>query len=249
MNNMETLVEKLNRVQELAKKDPGNLSPAVRGGWILAINEARDQLSELQREYCRLLFDNAYGFFLEGDAKYVDLAAKTLVGTQEGLAVDTQALYKRIAVEAEKLLGKRREWVSDCTAKVQAEFKVIMNELDIRAANVPDAPRFGLGKSVVCNTLSDVVAYVKEMIVSTNGHDFNNLYVQKLIRDLGLKVKYKGNTVPIFVLGANDGEIQSFGRLFKQGHSVYVADVEPKDAMSLVLDIFKSGKKKTKKTS
>ena len=241
---LEKAVDALNKAQKMAKKRASDYPPSTRGGWTAKIQAAKNNVAGLEKAYCKALFDNSYGFFITGSDKAVELVSTTVVGLNEGLAVDSQALYKRIAAEVWKVFGPKREWTSDCSAMVAAQFKHVMRELDVTSADTPRPTRNGIH----CRDMKDCVRYVKDMItVGTNGHQFNSLYFQKLVREQGLKIQYQGKVVPILVAGTADAaEMEVLGKVFKQGYSAHALDESIADGKELVVSVFKSGKKGSK---
>jgi hypothetical protein len=227
--NLETIVAEIDKASVTANKNLEDLHPNVRGGWSLAILDAKDKLKVLRGEYKTALFKSAVAIFPEGEAAKVAEFALLVRDENEGLSVNAHALYERLADALEPTFSEARTWGIAQTHKLHLLLQEVMFELSIAEIPFPST-----AQEVVVPTREALVAQVRSMLRDSVGDDLNRLYLEKLIVDEATKIRYTNERTPVLILGASQDEAPALAKFMALGSfriKITNEDVVNKDFM------------------
>lgn len=247
MSDFQKLTEELTSTRKDARRELDEFPPQVRAAWATKINKAKAKVKDLEFKYAKALHRSAVGIFLTGNAAKQDEVAKLVADSREGLVVFADALYREVfAPTIEKLIGKRRTWMVDYTAKLQELLRVWMHNNKVTSAAKPSSHTANKGVP----TFDDTVSVIQDLIESGNQQTFNILHLEKLLKEQALKINLDSNTIPVIFLRAPEMKVANSlaTALTMKGYAIVDVDqFDGKSGKELLAAVFKAAQK-TKKT-
>lgn len=159
----------------------------------IMVNQAKDAVADLQKQYFERVAAATVGIFVLGPA------ADQFAGIAEveggTVTVRADALYTRIADMVTPILGDSREFNIISFAKVNQALAEIGVELGIKSM---DQPKY---KGDKVPTYAALVAHIRNTIRDELGDDLNRLYVASLIQKKAYSSHFKSSVLPVVVVG------------------------------------------------
>lgn len=231
MSTLEKLIEDYESTAKTAAINLDEMPAATRGGWGSRVREAQDHVKEVRTEYKRALLKNGVAIFLEGDAVKIEAAA-TLARENDGVVIDANALYERLAKPVEATLSEARQWGVSATHRLHLGIQEIMFETGLSEVSMPAS------ELPYVATFQDVVAHVKKLIRNAVGDQFNRCYVEEDLVRQAIKIRYTGVTVPVLIVNAEPNETATIAASFLKGNTsmkIEAADEVDKEFLSKLL--------------
>ncbi len=206
---MQLLVENIVKTQAQLDRNLEFTDPRTRGGHEVAKGAARDRLPLLRAQYTAMLRKGMAAIFLsghpEGLASFISIAEKEA----PLLVVAADALYRRLALEVESSMRTDRSYEPTQCARLQAALMTVCTELGI--TEMP-SPKFKDG--AILHKFDDVLAYVRRSVRAVAGDKLNQMYMEKLLTDRAIEIRYQMSVVPVIVTGATKEEVTGLSSFF-----------------------------------
>ena len=208
---LQKLLEDIQKHTTTANIDLDNLPPSVRGGWGSSKREAAEKLVPLKQKYAAALMSGRAGVFLLGPSdKQADFGA---VFTKYGdLVADADALYSRLATPVEAAMGDTRQWGVTQSHQLILGLKEVMTELNLTELDSPS--------HAVMPILEDAKAvkeHIRSIVRQTLGDSLNRLYIEAQFAKAATEICYTNSTSPALVVNAREDEIAGLGKAFGRG--------------------------------
>lgn len=191
----------------------------TRGGWTARVAEAKAKVKALKLAYNNALLSGAVGIILDGDPEKISQAVKLM--NEDGVVIDGQALYKRIADQLAPTFGNTREWGIAQTHKLHLLLQEIMHELGL--TEIPMSDRH---TNVTCQTYNDIVIHVRNTLFLSLGTTLTSLYLDKLATERAFALHYTGTNMPVVIYNVYPGEEDRLGSRFGRGHTIWTLNAE-----------------------
>jgi hypothetical protein len=193
---METLKELLRQIVEtekLANIDTEAWDWRTRSSITNTVNEAKDRLVPLRKQYFDRIAEMTIGIFVIGD----EAEAFAKIAADEGgtLTVHADALYSRIADLIEPVLADSREFGIMAFSKLTQGITDVGHELNVKAM---DLPKYKDGRVL---TRKDLVERVRGTIRDTFGDDLNRLYIAAEIQKQAYATRFSATALPVVLIG------------------------------------------------
>ena len=214
MSNLQKMTEELESVSTTANMNLDDIPSNTRGGWSASIAAAKERLPGVQARYKDSLLQNAVAIFVSGDKAKVAEFTSLIRSENEGLVVDANALYDRLARDVTMTLPDNRgiEWGITQTHKLHLSLQEVMHEVGLRELPMPSN-----GTAPFVNGYDDVLENVKGLMRAAVGGTLNKLYLEKDLIGEAMKIRYTSSMVPVIVTGADQAEIYDLSRVFGRG--------------------------------
>lgn len=214
---IEEIVAQYKANAEVASKDINSLPYNTRASHQNAIQGAKDSMVVLRKEYDDLLFSNAYGVVLRGDAGKVEEFKNATVGIG-GLVYDFDSVYEMIASRIEPTLGFRREFGVNQGFMMSEKLSQILENNGIEfGVKDPNITTFR-----VVPTYQDVVNCVREVLTHTYGEVLTYLLVRANLLTRALVLGHTKKALAVAFTGGNTDSVMAIAPLFK---NIAVLDV------------------------
>lgn len=216
MSDIKGLVKEMAVLEVEANENLETVPANVLPGRIAAKVAAEDRLKVLKQEYFSHVNRAGAVIILRGArARQVEFAylAQDIGGTN---TLDAEALFTQIANPIKESMGDGR---------ITGLQMGVANEELLKAMSslgVARYKRVDWDSTVELNTLEDVVAFVRERIMSTNGARVNLAWVLNSAYQTAFREKLAGAIVPFVLVNVADEELPAFSAELFGGRSIVV---------------------------
>jgi hypothetical protein len=242
MNTLEKITTDLDRVEKTATINLDDIPQATRGSWGNAQREAKEQLNALKSSYRDALFGNAVAILMNGDPGKIDEYVKLVRDGGEGLSVDANALYDRLAKSVEETVGGSRQWGVTQTQRLHLALQGVLHEVGLTEMPMPakDSMPF-------VATYGDVLAHVRQIVRDAVGDSLNRVYIENAVIKQAREIRYIGVMVPVLVTNARSDEADNLTRSFAKGNTFVNLNTEDVIDKEFLVKSFKDINKKIRK--
>ena len=210
----------MDKVGEIARKNLDDIPYNTRASWGCLIEESKVKFNGLKKTYKNTLFQKSVGIFVTGNANKVTEFCKFVTEGNEGLVVDAQSLYNRLADGLEPTFSSARHWGIAQTYKLTQLLMEVMSELGL--SEIP-APSKVTEQTLA--TPADVRSYVRKIIRDTCGDNLNRNYLEEQASEAAYMIRYSGNLTPVVIVNAYEDEFDNLGKAFSRcGVRVGISD-------------------------
>lgn len=215
--SLQSIMNEYTAQSAAAARNPEEYHYASRPGIEMAIRAAKDKVDALEKQYQAELLKNGVAIFLDGPQ------ATALAAHAGVLAVDAEALYRRVAELVDPTLGSSRTFTANQASRALTELRNIGVELHIASMKQMD-----FGPAAEVPTLSDTLAIIRKGVRNALRDDLNRMYIEAALVRQALSLKFTGNSAPVFILNAIPEEREGLASLFGKGFTTWTvrADVE-----------------------
>lgn len=242
MTTLEKLSEEYESVAKTAAMNLDDVPAATRGGWSTRVREAQDRLKDLRVEYRNALLKNGVAIFLEGDAAKVGEFVQLVVDGNEGLVVDANTLYDRLAREVEVSLSDQRNWGVTQTYRLHQALQAVMFELGLSEMPMPSRDSMP-----IVPTYADTVAHVKSIVKGAVDNQLNRLYIINEALNAAIKIRYIGVMAPVLITNATAEEARELSQEFGKGTATVKVTAEDEVNKDFLSKTFRDVNKKIRK--
>lgn len=214
MNELSTILNQLEKAKNTASIDPDAPEYAkTRAGISVAIQNAKDSLPGLLKQYESALLKHGVAIFLFGSKEKTAEFARLVVDMGEAVAVDAGEMYRRLAEALERSLGASREVGTTQLSVLQTRLADIGREVGwIVRPNVSKQPTFGVLTDL--ESIMNWVRYVSELQV---GESLAVEYIRRKFVTEAEKIRYMLNVAPVIFVNATPEEANKLGPMFGKG--------------------------------
>ena len=221
MKNLKELAEEIEKTTTLAAKELDDFPVAVRAGWGARLVQAKADLPLLRAEYRNLLLSSGIAIFVTGDAAKALEFAQLVRSSGEGVAVDAEALYKRLADAIDPTMSPARTWGVQQTHKLHLTLTEIMHEIGLPKVVAPPH-----NDSIVLPTHRNVQDYIRKIQLASDNGDLLRSYVQHLTVQDALKIGYTSSLTPVVVMNATASDTSALSLGFGKGAAQVTVGVD-----------------------
>jgi hypothetical protein len=214
VQDLKTLVKKIQDTRQVANRDLSEIPEKNRPGLEMAANAAKLELDTLTNQYAQALLASSRAVFVTGDpvraAAFVALPAKE----GESLTLDPSNMYRRIADELEPMIANstHRCLTQQHIVQMVATLREIGLELELTDMPMPKIPEYP-----ILPNYDSVLAFARDTIRNTMGDDLSVLYMTKDLAKQGIKQLYCRPVTNVMVINATPEEEKGLTPIFAQG--------------------------------
>lgn len=193
---LDQIIHKLNTLQADADLDMESVPYQSRTGFAIRKQQAQDQIVELVKTYKTDVMSTVMPMVVMGPqaAKFATIS----VNIAGAYIVSANELYNNL-VERCRPGVPAQLWTPTAQGRMLEALNEIAHKNNIASYSYPTYRDSGQ-----LSTDQDIAAHIKSMIRSTNGDDFNRIFLQNKIADLALLNKHTGSVLPVIFLDITD---------------------------------------------
>lgn len=202
---------------------------------------AADTIANLEQEYAKQIFDHALLIGIGGPEEKTKQFCALVSSMEEGVGVDGNKMYDRIAGPLEQRLGARRDLSVNLVAQMLEDLRSVVEELpNLRVA------RFQLNTSLpTLKTYGEVRRWVKAQVEEKAGKIINILFLKKEITQAALKMQFDGDVLPV-AISCERGDFENLTPSFGKGSVYYQIEENDDITPDFVYKVFAETKSKFK---
>jgi hypothetical protein len=243
MKDLKDLLKELVATKKRAGTDLEAVPYQTRASMTSMVQNAKEKLGSLEKDYFSRVRSNTLGMFLFGDAPRVVQFAE-IAGAEAGVyLVQGDALYQRLADKIEPSLGNTREFGTTQLGFLIDELKLIQRkELGITRMQLPS-----LREAKAVKDRIELVAYIRKLVQGAVGDDLLRMSIDKRVNQLALDSEFTGKLLPVAVVGIDQLEVSALTPLFTNAVTVDVGTSDDGEVnKEYVLNQLSTFKKKIK---
>lgn len=241
MSKLEKLVKDIVEVQKRAATDLDTIAPAGRPSVHAMIQDAKQELEGLEKQYHSLIRASTVGLFVFGPEEktsaFVDIS-----GAEAGtLAIKGDRMVTYLADRVRPTLGPDKGFGPTQLTFLIDGLEVIGKELGIRSMPLPKLAT----SSVTILDEETLRSYINDLVKEALGYDLLRLDINSQMNKVAVASLFSGSTLAITVTGLDKVDVAELASLFTSSMSVDVAE-EDEVNQEYVFKALESMKKKMK---
>lgn len=196
-----TLLGKIREQRKISARSLEDVPSLMRPAFAIAKNNAADLLRSLEADYRKFVEDNLVVLHLRGDRDVVFRTAIDAKAQGPAVMLDTNGLYKRLALVVEQSMTPSREFDTPQFLRLVEALVSVASEFGV--SDMP-RPRF---KAFKIAPGDDLTKAVREMVDATFGDSLNLLALRKSLFEQALDEGYT-TAVPVVVIGEVSNDLR-----------------------------------------
>lgn len=239
MESLKDILKSLGEAKKLASVDLEAWDWRSRASMAITVNEAKERLESLFKQYNAQIAERSLGIFVLGPkAEEFAKLAEAEGGT---ITVRADAVYRKIVESIEPYMPDSGDFGVIQFGRLTQALVDLGHELGIK---VMDVPRHRLAKT---ETKAALISLVRDIVRETFEDDLNRLYVMSLIEKRAFDANFSGTVLPVVVIGLTDAqEAKGLTSAFAKFGTQVVTDTDTEVTKESVLEVFNSVKERLK---
>ena len=221
MRKLEEIVKDINDAYEAMNRDLTKIPIAGRTGFIMAANQAKQNMPALKKEYEQTLFNKSIVFFPEGTSEEQNKFAELAVKLGKAIIVDAKSMYRGYATLIAPTVGHHKQFTIQQLTKLEMLMQETCLLLNLERANYPVIN----GDNTV-NTHDELVNFISRMVTESNGYNLTVPYLRNLISNRALDTKFNSKVLLVVVLDADENLQNNLETSFTKSFTTTLSDVE-----------------------
>lgn len=226
MNNQpvrttKTILEDYKRVELISKRDLNMVDPRTRPGHEAAMRKARLDLPKMRIEYLSAISKKSFGFFVSGDAEKAQKFA-TIAAESGAFTVNAAAIFDVLADRIQPSIGGRKEFSVTQVGLLDQGLRELVQKTGYSGT----LNRVDIKSIRVVSNREQLVAYIRELVMRTNGTTPSAVFAQGEIIRQALAQDFTGQRMVVTVLNATNLDRTALSGLFTKTAMIDVDSVE-----------------------